>query len=111
MSALGRGDGVLNGLYAEDPMGMEGDQRSVRVKSQNITWRSAYKPTPPKPRPLRHQPNSALSQWFKAAVIQNGGRYKKTAIIALARKLFVALWKYMNAGVVIEGARLTKPSA
>jgi transposase len=60
---------------------------------------------------VRHQPNSALSQWFRARVIQNGGRYKKTAIIALARKLFVALWKYVNAGVVIEGALLTKPSA
>jgi transposase len=60
---------------------------------------------------VRHQPNSALSQWFRARVIQNGGRYKKTAIIALARKLLVALWKYVNAGVVIEGALLTKPSA
>ena len=45
---------------------------------------------------VRHQPNSALSQWFRARVIQNGGRYKKTAIIALARKLLVALWKYVS---------------
>ena len=60
---------------------------------------------------VRHQPNSALSQWFRARVTQNGGRYKKTAIIALARKLLVALWKYVTAGVVIEGALLTKPSA
>lgn len=60
---------------------------------------------------VRHQPNSALSQWFKTRVMQNGGRYKKTAIVALARKLLVALWKYVNAGVVIEGAALTTPSA
>jgi transposase len=60
---------------------------------------------------VRHQPNSALSQWFKTRVMQNGGRYKKTAIVALARKLPVALWKYVNAGVVIEGAALTTPSA
>jgi transposase len=60
---------------------------------------------------VRHQPNSALSQWFMARVTRNGGRYKKTAIIALARKLLVALWKYVNAGVVIEGAVLTTPSA
>lgn len=60
---------------------------------------------------VRHQPNSALSQWFVTRVTQNGGRYKKTAIIALARKLLVALWKYVNAGVVIEGAVLTKTSA
>ncbi len=60
---------------------------------------------------VRHQPNSALSQWFVTRVTQNGGRYKKTAIIALARKLLVALWKYVTAGVVIEGAVITKASA
>lgn len=36
--------------------------------------------------------------------MQNGGRQKKAAIVALARKLLVSLWKYVNAGVVIEGA-------
>ena len=34
----------------------------------------------------------------------NGGRLKKPTIVALARKLLVALWKYATAGVVIEGA-------
>jgi len=53
---------------------------------------------------LRHQPQSALSLWFKDRVKQTGGRFKKTMIVALARKLLVALWKYVNAGVVIEGA-------
>jgi transposase len=53
---------------------------------------------------LRHQPHSALTLWFKDRVKQNGGRLKKATIIALARKLLVALWKYVNAGVVIEGA-------
>ncbi|SDG43920.1 IS110 family transposase [Bosea robiniae] len=53
---------------------------------------------------VRHQPTSALTAWFKARVIQNGGRQKKSAIVALARKLLVALWKYINAGVIIEGA-------
>ncbi|MQX89370.1 IS110 family transposase [Sinorhizobium meliloti] len=53
---------------------------------------------------LRHQPRSALTLWFKDRVKQNSGRLKKTTIIALARKLLVALWKYVNAGVVIEGA-------
>ena len=38
------------------------------------------------------------------AVVRNGGRLKKAAIVALARKLLVALWKYVAAGVVIEGA-------
>ena len=49
---------------------------------------------------VRHQPQSALTQWFKA-LSQRG---RKRAIVALARKLLVALWKYVTAGVVIEGA-------
>ncbi|RWM09749.1 MAG: IS110 family transposase [Mesorhizobium sp.] len=53
---------------------------------------------------VRHQPRSALTLWFQDRVKQNGGRLKKTTIVALARKLLVALWKYVNAGVVIEGA-------
>jgi transposase len=53
---------------------------------------------------LRHQPDSALSRWFQERVERNGGRLRKTAIVALARKLLVALWKYVTAGVVIEGA-------
>ena len=53
---------------------------------------------------LRHQPESALSRWFHERVDRNGGRLRKTMITALARKLLVALWKYVTAGVVIEGA-------
>jgi transposase len=53
---------------------------------------------------LRHQPQSALALWFKERVTRNGGRFKKTTIVALARKLLVALWKYVTAGVVNEGA-------
>jgi len=55
---------------------------------------------------LRYQPGSSLSCWFKERVTQNGGRFKKTMIVALARKLLVALWKYVNGGVVIDGAIL-----
>ena len=51
---------------------------------------------------LRHQPQSALALWFS----RNGGRLKKPTIVALARKLLVAFWKYVTAGVVIEGAML-----
>ena len=53
---------------------------------------------------LRHQPDSALALWFHDRVKCNGGRLRKTTIVALARKLLVALWKYVTAGVVIEGA-------
>ncbi|WP_198541085.1 IS110 family transposase [Mesorhizobium sp. LCM 4577] len=53
---------------------------------------------------LRHQPSSALARWFGERVQRNGGRMKKSTIVALARKLLVALWKYAISGVVIEGA-------
>jgi transposase len=55
---------------------------------------------------LRNQPRSALSVWFHERVSRNGGRLRKTAIVALARKLLVALWKYVTAGVVIEGVTM-----
>lgn len=53
---------------------------------------------------LRHQPSSALAQWFNERVRRNAGRLKRSTIVALARKLLVALWKYVTAGVIIEGA-------
>lgn len=53
---------------------------------------------------LRYQPDTKLSRWFHERVERNGGRLKKPMIVALARKLLVALWKYATAGVVIEGA-------
>ena len=56
---------------------------------------------------LRHQPDTALTLWFKERV-RNGGGVKKTTIVALARKLLVALWKYVTAGVVIDGATMKK---
>jgi transposase len=52
---------------------------------------------------LRHQPGSALSRWFHERVGGNS-RVRKTMIVALARKLLIAFWKYVTAGVVIEGA-------
>ncbi len=52
----------------------------------------------------RHQPNSALTLWFEDRVKANGGRVKKALIVALARKLLVALWKHVTTGLVIEGA-------
>ena len=51
---------------------------------------------------LRNQPTSALSLWFKQRLGDSRG--KKTTIVAMARKLLVALWKYVASGVVVEGA-------
>ncbi len=55
---------------------------------------------------LRHQPNSALSRWFRARVGAAKGQIRRIAIVALARKLLVALWRYVTQGVVPEGAEL-----
>ena len=56
---------------------------------------------------LAHQPDSALTRWFHARL---GGsksrRLKGILIVALARKLVVALWRYLTAGLLPEGARL-----
>ena len=55
---------------------------------------------------LRHQPNSTLSRWFQERVKHNAGKRKATTIVALARKLLVAFWKYVTLGVLIEGAAI-----
>jgi transposase len=55
---------------------------------------------------VRHQPGSILTQWFYQRVQFNGGRIRKVLIVALARKLLIAFWKYVTAGIVPEGAEI-----
>jgi transposase len=55
---------------------------------------------------LRHQPDSELSRWFRARVGDQKGRVRRIAVVALARKLMVALWRYLTTGVVPTGATL-----
>ena len=55
---------------------------------------------------LRHQPESALSQWFRARTGTSGGRMRRVFVVALARKLLVALWRYATTGVAPDGAAL-----
>ncbi len=59
---------------------------------------------------LRYQPDSALAQWFRRRWAQGGGskRGKRIAIVALARRLAIALWRYLKDGVVPEGAALKR---
>jgi transposase len=59
---------------------------------------------------LRHQPDTALSQWFRARTANASKRMKRVAIVALARKLMVALWRFLTTGLIPEGAVL-KPKA
>jgi len=58
---------------------------------------------------LRHQPDSELSRWFHDRVGNVKGRIRKIAIVALARKLMVALWRYLQTGLVPTGA-VMRPS-
>jgi transposase len=55
---------------------------------------------------VRHQPDSALSCQFRARVGQERGRVRRVAIVALARRLLIALWRYVGHGEVPEGAVL-----
>jgi transposase len=48
---------------------------------------------------LRHQPNSPLSIWFRERVGTAKGRIRCIAIVAMARKLLIALWRYLETGV------------
>jgi len=58
---------------------------------------------------LQHQPDSELSQWFRKRVGDVKGRIRRITIVAVARKLMIALWRFMTTGLVPTGAIL-KPS-
>ena len=55
---------------------------------------------------LRYQPNSELSRWYARRFAGENTRLRKIGIVALARKLLVALWKYLETGGVPPGAKL-----
>jgi transposase len=56
---------------------------------------------------LRHQPQSALSKWYRDNYGERTKRSRKVGIVALARKLLVALGKYVRDGLIPEGAKLS----
>ena len=55
---------------------------------------------------LRYQPSSKLSRWFRERFAGGGARMRRVGIVALARRLLVALWRYLEDGVLPEGAEL-----
>src|SRR5215475_2876316 len=69
--------------------------RRARVKTIELAWLW-----------VRHQPDSALTQWFRQRTLNASKRIKRIAIVALARKLIVALWRYLTTGLVPAGAVL-----
>jgi transposase len=82
------------GSEREQGIGKDGNRR-VRAAMVELAWMW-----------LRWQPDSALSVWFRARVGAMGGRIKKIMIVALARKLLVALWRYAKDGVIPDGAKM-----
>ena len=56
---------------------------------------------------LRYQPESSLAQWFRERVGALQGRTRRIAIVAMARKLLISIWRFVTLGIVPEGAFVT----
>ena len=82
------------GMEREQGVSKSGDKR-VRGLMMQLAWRW-----------LKFQSDSALSRWYVERVGDAKGRIRKIMAVALARKLLVALWRYVQTGVIPEGVRL-----
>jgi transposase len=60
---------------------------------------------------VRYQPTSALTQWYQRRFAGGGRRARKIGIVAVARRLLIDLWRYLDGGVVPEGAVMIAPRA
>jgi transposase len=60
---------------------------------------------------LRYQPGSTLALWFRERVGALQGRARRIAIVGMARKLLIALWRYVETGVIPDGVEITMPEA
>jgi transposase len=76
-----------------------GGRASVRRVATQVAWCW-----------LRYQPTSALTQWYQRRFGAAGKRARRVGIVAVARRLIIALWRYVAHGVIPEGAGL-KPQA
>ncbi len=56
---------------------------------------------------IRHQPESELTKWFRHRTEGQSKRMRCIMIVALARKLAIALWRYLETGLIPEGAVLS----
>ncbi|MES5486280.1 IS110 family transposase [Bradyrhizobium sp. INPA03-11B] len=82
------------GIDREQGISKAGNRRA-RQKAIELAWLW-----------LRHQGDSALSRWFHTRTTNAGKRAKRIAIVALARKLIVALWRYLTTGLIPEQATM-----
>lgn len=74
--------------------------RRVRTAAVELAWRW-----------LRLQPGSELAQWYQRRFASGSSRTRRIGIVALARKLLVALWRYVQFGVIPAGARFKSEAA
>lgn len=81
--------------YREQGISKAGNRR-VRTLMGELSWCW-----------LRYQPQSGLSQWFQRRFAPGGTRLRRIGIVALARKLLIALWRYLETGQLPAGAVLT----
>jgi transposase len=105
--ANGRQLGALTGLVAvpyrsDQRVRDQGISKAGRAELRRVAIQLAWGW-------LRWQPNSALAQWFQTRFATAGGRSRRIGIVAVARKLVIALWRYIEHGVVPDGATL-KPA-
>lgn len=86
------------GVEREQGIGKAGNRR-LRTAMVELAWLWQ-----------RYQPDCAQVCWFRERVGTTGRRVRKVMVVALARKLLVALWRFVTAGVVPEGA-VMKPAS
>jgi len=83
-----------DGLSHEQGIAKSGSER-VRAMAIEIAWGW-----------LRWQPGSEMSHWFQERFGKGNSRSRRVGIVALARKLLIALWRFLETGVIPEGAQL-----
>ena len=84
-----------SGATSHDQGISKAGNRHVRHMAVQVAW--AW---------LRHQPDSALSHWYNRKYGGGNSSRRKTGIVALARRLLIELWRYLETGVIPEGATL-----
>lgn len=84
-----------SGATSHDQGISKAGNRHVRHMAVQVAW--AW---------LRHQPDSALSRWYNRKYGAGNSSLRKTGIVALARRLLIELWRYLETGAIPEGATL-----
>ena len=82
--------------YREQGMSKAGN-RHIRAMAVEIAWGW-----------LHYQPESALTRWYEQRFGHGGSRIRKIGIVALARRLLVELWRYLETGAIPEGVVLKR---